>query len=155
MLERTILLLMGLCTELDPDLNPMSVIRPYLERFVFADDMDWSDFLINTAQSAATNLITLPADIRMFMKEVRSGGMRMSFPDVGLQVRVIYSLGQQVIWAALAIAGAAFALELHDRGYESASRWCVGGTITAGVFFLLNLLSGRSRVRQAKHKDRR
>ncbi|HEU0031068.1 MAG TPA: AarF/UbiB family protein, partial [Kofleriaceae bacterium] len=33
-LERTLLLLMGLCTELDPTLNPMTVIRPYLERFV-------------------------------------------------------------------------------------------------------------------------
>ena len=31
-LERTLLLLMGLCTELDPTLNPMTVIRPYLER---------------------------------------------------------------------------------------------------------------------------
>src|SRR5262249_39652530 len=31
-LERTLLLLMGLCTELDPTLNQMTVIRPYLER---------------------------------------------------------------------------------------------------------------------------
>src|SRR5262249_4234545 len=34
LLERTILLLMGLCTQLDPEMNPMSVIRPYLEEFV-------------------------------------------------------------------------------------------------------------------------
>jgi hypothetical protein len=37
-LERTLLLLMGLCTELDPTLNPMTVIRPYLERFVLGED---------------------------------------------------------------------------------------------------------------------
>ena len=33
---------MGLCTELDPTLNPMTVIRPYLERFVLGDEGDWS-----------------------------------------------------------------------------------------------------------------
>src|SRR6185503_13956401 len=31
LLERTLLLLLGLCTELDPTWNPMTVIRPYLE----------------------------------------------------------------------------------------------------------------------------
>ena len=42
LLERTVLLLMGLCTELDPTLNPMEVIRPYLEEFVLGKDRDWS-----------------------------------------------------------------------------------------------------------------
>ena len=40
-LERTLLLLMGLCTELDPQLEPMTVIRPYVERFVLGDEGDW------------------------------------------------------------------------------------------------------------------
>src|SRR5207245_6040521 len=39
-LERTLLLLMGLCTELDPTLNPMTVIQPYVGRFVHGADGD-------------------------------------------------------------------------------------------------------------------
>ena len=50
MLERTVLLLMGLCTELDPTMNPMAVIRPYLEKFVLGDDNDWTTFAINTSK---------------------------------------------------------------------------------------------------------
>ena len=35
------LLLLGLCTELDPSWNPMTVIRPYLEDVVLGQDRDW------------------------------------------------------------------------------------------------------------------
>src|SRR5678815_2234251 len=54
LLERTVLLLMGLCTDLDPALNPMEVIRPYLEEFVLGKDRDWSNLLVNTTKDIAT-----------------------------------------------------------------------------------------------------
>ena len=41
LLERTLLLLTGVCTQLDPELNPMEVIRPYLQDFVLGN-RDWA-----------------------------------------------------------------------------------------------------------------
>ena len=150
MLERTILLLMGLCTELDPELNPMSVIRPYLERFVFSEGTDISSFLLSTAQSATTNLVTLPSDIRRFIREVQRGGVRMRFPDVAMQVRVLYLAGQQLIWGAAAIAGVAFGLAFEDRGQPEVACWFYGGATLSALLFLLNFFTGRAAAKESK-----
>ena len=72
-LERTLLLLMGLCTELDPTLNPMTVIRPYLERFVLGDEGDWSQLLVETSKDLVMTVTALPAEIRKFMRAAHSG----------------------------------------------------------------------------------
>ena len=58
-LERTLLLLMGLCTELDPVLNPITVIRPYVERFVLGDDGDWSTLLVETSKDLMMSVTAL------------------------------------------------------------------------------------------------
>jgi predicted unusual protein kinase regulating ubiquinone biosynthesis (AarF/ABC1/UbiB family) len=154
MLERTLLLLMGLCTELDPELNPMSVIRPYLEQFVFSEGTDLSSFLLTTAQAASTNLITLPSDLRRFMREVQRGGVRMRFPDVAMQVRTLYLAGQQLIWGAAGIAGVAFGLAFEDRGHGDVATGCYVGAGVAGVLFLINFLQGRAAVRESRRRHR-
>lgn len=154
MLERTILLLMGLCTELDPDLNPMSVIRPYLERFVFSDGTDLSSFLLTTAQSATTSLLTLPSDMRRFMRDVQRGGLQTRNPDLERHVRVMYIAGQQFVWTALTIGFGAFALALHDRGHHDGSKWLLGGTVISGVLLFASLLSGRASLKRTRKNGR-
>src|SRR5690606_19402559 len=64
LLERTLLLLTGLCTELDPQMNPMTVVRPYLERFVLGEDGDWSTFAVQTAKDVALSVAALPGELR-------------------------------------------------------------------------------------------
>ncbi len=154
MLERTILLLMGLCTELDPDLNPMSVIRPYLEKFVFSEGTDLSSFLITTAQSATTSLLTLPSDMRRFMRDVQRSGLQIRHPDLDRHVRVLYIAGQQIVWTALTIGFGAFALALHDRGYHHAEKWLLGGAGISGFLLVASLLSGRVSLKRPRKNGR-
>jgi predicted unusual protein kinase regulating ubiquinone biosynthesis (AarF/ABC1/UbiB family) len=45
MLERTLLLLIGLCTYLDPQMNPLKTVRPHLEQIVFGTANDWRGIL--------------------------------------------------------------------------------------------------------------
>jgi predicted unusual protein kinase regulating ubiquinone biosynthesis (AarF/ABC1/UbiB family) len=78
-LERTLLLLMGLCTELDPTLNPMTVIRPYLERFVLGDEGDWSTFAVESAKDLVLSMAALPADIRKMVQSAREGELSVRF----------------------------------------------------------------------------
>jgi predicted unusual protein kinase regulating ubiquinone biosynthesis (AarF/ABC1/UbiB family) len=150
MLERTILLLMGLCTELDPELNPMSVIRPYLERFVFSEGTDLSSFLLSTAQSATTGLLTLPSDLRRFMRDVQRGGLHTRNPDLDRHVRVLYLAGQQLVWTGLTLGCGAFALAMHDRGYHDAAKWLLGGAAFSGVLLLSSLLGGRASLKRSR-----
>src|SRR5262249_26462890 len=49
LLERTLLLLTGVCTQLDPDMNPMEVVRPYLQDFVLGS-RDWAQIALDAAK---------------------------------------------------------------------------------------------------------
>ncbi len=59
LLERTILLLTGVCTELDPDLNPMEVIRPYMQEFVLGT-RDWAQIALEAAKDMGLKALTDP-----------------------------------------------------------------------------------------------
>lgn len=116
LLERTLLLLMGMCTELDPQMNPMTVIRPYIERFVLGDEGDWSNFVVETTKDMLASVTALPSDIRKFIASARAGDLAVRFQGVDRATRLMYRLGQQTILAAVGISGAAIAIVLEGRG---------------------------------------
>ncbi|MGD8414502.1 MAG: AarF/UbiB family protein, partial [Candidatus Latescibacterota bacterium] len=61
MVERTLLLLIGLCTYLDPTMNPLKIVRPYLERIVFGMNHDWGSILktvVDDVVSTVAGLMT-------------------------------------------------------------------------------------------------
>src|SRR5207248_420292 len=122
-LERTLLLLMGLCTELDPTLNPMTVIRPYVERFVLGDEGDWSQLLVETSKDLVMSVTALPAEIRKFMRAAHAGDLQLRFKNLEASTQLMYRLGHQVIVAAIGIAGAALAVVLEGRGEDPRATW--------------------------------
>jgi predicted unusual protein kinase regulating ubiquinone biosynthesis (AarF/ABC1/UbiB family) len=122
-LERTLLLLMGLCTELDPTLNPMTVIRPYLERFVLGEDGDWSQLLVETSKDLMMSVTALPAEIRKFLRMAHAGELQLRLQDLDAPAELMYRLGHQVIFAAVGIAGAGIAVALEARGDDARATW--------------------------------
>ncbi len=136
MLERTVLLLMGLCTELDPSLNPMEVIRPHVEEFVLGKDGDWSRFMLDTARDITLATLALPSELKKFTGRALQGEIEVSVAGLRDNARLYYSLGRQAIYVALGIASAAFALALSDRGYDRASLYALGGAGFFGLAYL-------------------
>ena len=80
LLERTLLLLLGLCTELDPSWNPMTVIRPYLEEIVLGDNRDWGTLLRSTVKDWARSAITIPDDLQRVLGRAGRGASRGARP---------------------------------------------------------------------------
>jgi predicted unusual protein kinase regulating ubiquinone biosynthesis (AarF/ABC1/UbiB family) len=150
LLERTLLLLMGLCTALDPTMNPMTVIRPYLERFVLGDDGDWSALVMETTKDVAMSVAALPGDMRKFLRSARAGELSVKFQNLERASRLMYRLGHQAIAAAAGIAGAAIAIVLEGRGeYEEANIawWVVKGS---GVAFVWSWWSAHGILRRRR-----
>ncbi len=116
LLERTLLLLMGLCTALDPAMNPTKVIQPYLERFVLGDEGDWSNFVLETTKDLVKNVTALPSDMRKFINSARGGDLAVRFQGLERSSKLFYKLGHQIIFAAIGITGAAMAIVLEGRG---------------------------------------
>ncbi|MEZ4368413.1 MAG: AarF/UbiB family protein [Kofleriaceae bacterium] len=146
-LERTLLLLMGLCTELDPTLNPMTVIRPYLERFVLGDEGDWSQLLVEGSKDLVMSVTSLPGDLRRFMRAGHEGELSLRVAGLEAQGRLMYRLGQQVILAMVGVAGAVIAIVLEGRGELARADWAWWTARGAGVLLVWSWWVGRGRLR--------
>ena len=147
-LERTLLLLMGLCTELDPTLNPMTVIRPYLERFVLGEEGDWSQLLVETSKDLVMSVTALPAEIRKFMRAAHSGDLQLKFRNIEAPAQLMYRLGHQVIFAGVGIAGASIAIILEGRGEDQRAEWGWWTARIAGVLLVWSWWSSRNMLRK-------
>jgi predicted unusual protein kinase regulating ubiquinone biosynthesis (AarF/ABC1/UbiB family) len=147
-LERTLLLLMGLCTELDPTLNPMTVIRPYLERFVLGEEGDWSELLVETSKDLVMSVTALPAEIRKFMRAAHSGEMQLKFKNIEAPAQLMYRLGHQLIFVAVGIASASMAIVLEGRGDDERATWAWWTARGAGVLLLWSWWSSRNLLRK-------
>jgi len=147
-LERTLLLLMGLCTELDPTLNPMTVIRPYLERFVLGEEGDWSQLLVETSKDLVMAVTALPAEIRKFLRLAHAGELQLKFKNFDAPVQLMYRLGHQFIFAAVGIAGAAIAVILEGRGDDPRAVWGWWTARIAGALLVWSWWTSRALLRK-------
>lgn len=146
-LERTLLLLVGLCTELDPTLNPMSVIKPYLERFVLGDH-DWSGVLYDTSRDLVMSVASLPGEFRRFLRAAHGGDLRTRIANLEPSTTLLYRLGHQAIAAVVGIAAVAFALVLEGRGDDVRATWAWWTARGAGVVLVWSWWSSRNLLRR-------
>ena len=147
-LERTLLLLMGLCTELDPTLNPMTVIRPYLERFVLGEEGDWSELLVETSKDLVMSVTALPAEIRKFMRLAHAGELQLKFKNIEGPAQLMYRLGHQLIFAIVGVAGASIAIILEGRGEDPRAAWGWWTARIAGVLLVWSWWTSRNLLRK-------
>ena len=70
MLERTLILLIGLCTYLDPNMNPLKIVRPYLERIVFGSGDDWRSVLVSVVTDVVSTVTGLLGSASEFLESV-------------------------------------------------------------------------------------
>ena len=142
LLERTILLLYGTCTLLDPELNPMAIIQPYLKDFVLGN-RDWTQIAMEAVREMALGAITLPVDMKKYLTRAVRGEMEVKVRGVREGARTVYTIGRQLIYTAIGIATGFAGLELHGRGEDHSARVLFG--VMAGSACLLVLSSVFSR----------
>jgi ubiquinone biosynthesis protein len=136
LLERTLLLLLGLCTELDPSWNPMTVIRPYLEDVVLGQDRDWGDLLRGSIKDMARTAITIPDDLQRALTRVNSGDLEVRVPEISEAARMLYAASHQLIFAILGAVAGIVAFQAYDRGRE----WLAIALTAGGVACLIALV---------------
>jgi ubiquinone biosynthesis protein len=136
LLERTVLLLTGLCTHLDPEMNPMTIIRPYLEEFVFGKDRDFGALVISGLKDTALRALSMPDEIQKFLAKTMRGELEVRFKGVREGATLLYALGHQVIYTLLGVAALGAAWLFDERGALGARD---GALATSGVFGLLLL----------------
>jgi predicted unusual protein kinase regulating ubiquinone biosynthesis (AarF/ABC1/UbiB family) len=136
LLERTVLLLTGLCTHLDPEMNPMTIIRPYLEEFVFGKNRDFGALVLSGLKDTALRALSMPDDIQKFLTKTMRGELEVRFKGMREGATLLYALGHQIIYTMMGLAALGAAWLFDERGAAAAR----DGALTAsGVFGVLLL----------------
>jgi predicted unusual protein kinase regulating ubiquinone biosynthesis (AarF/ABC1/UbiB family) len=138
LLERTLLLLLGVCTTLDPEMNPAAIIEPYLERFLLGEQKQWSEIVLDASREMAVTALALPGELQRFITRAVRGELEFGVRNLDDSARVIYYAGQQLLWGGLAATAAVLATIFDGRGDRTLT-WISG--IAAGFCGLLLILS--------------
>lgn len=138
LLERTLLLLTGVCTQLDPELSPMEVIAPYVRDMVFGS-RDWTKIAIEAIRDTAMQALTLPQDVRKYLQRATRGELEMRVRGLPEAANVLYAAVRQLIYAGIAIAFGLSAVALHIHGERRLSHDCLYAMGGAAVLMLLSM----------------
>ena len=123
LLERTLLLLVGLCTELDPTWNPMTIIRPYLENAVLGQEQDWKELLRTSVKDMALRAATIPESVQELLGRTNRGELEIRVPELIDASRILYAAAHQLIYCIFGVAAGVVAYEAYDRGRATVAGW--------------------------------
>jgi hypothetical protein len=151
LLERTLLLLLGVCTTLDPEMDPSAVIQPYVDRFLLGEKKEWSEAMLDTLRESALSAFALPGELGRFLNLASRGDVEVRIRGIDAGVDVLYALGQQLLWGFLGATAFSLSVVFQGRGQDSARLMSAGVASIFGGLLLISLLRGR-RLRKRRRR---
>ena len=146
LLERTALLLAGICSHLDPQLKPAQIIRPYLEKLVLDADRDWSELLFDFGREKFMSFLALPRLLEKFANGVLAGNVTVRINGMSSAARLLYLAVQQLSLTLLIGTSVGAGLYFHSVSNAEATRIASGAGVVLFVLLLLNLFrAGRTK----------
>jgi ubiquinone biosynthesis protein len=142
LLERTLLLLYGSCSLLDPELNPVSIIQPYLRDFVLGN-RDFAQIAMEAIRDMAMSAMTLPEDMRRYLVKANRGELEVRVRGLPEGARTIYVAGRQLIYTAIGLFAAVEAIESWRRHEAELARGLTGVAIAASLLLALSSVFSR------------
>jgi ubiquinone biosynthesis protein len=152
LLERTLLLLAGLCTHLDPDLRPLAVVRPYLQEFLLGSDRDWLALVRKVLKEMALAALAVPEELRRLLRALNQGELEVKVRGLPESAELLYAANHQRLWALGTLATGALA---YWARLQSDLAFAYGFAGASGLCLLLLALSlGRARRLQRRGRRR-
>jgi predicted unusual protein kinase regulating ubiquinone biosynthesis (AarF/ABC1/UbiB family) len=136
--ERASLIMLGLCTELDPAMNPIQTVGPYLQEFVIGKEADVKVQVTDAIREMAMSAIAIPDKANRFLERANRGDVQFQIVGLRDSALLLYAAAQQFFFIVLAIVFAVFSQTLSDRGHETLPFFT--GAVAA-VFFIATLVS--------------
>jgi ubiquinone biosynthesis protein len=151
--ERASILMLGLCTEIDPNMNPIHTVGPYLQQFVMGKDADVKSQIGTAVREMAMSAIAIPDKTNRFLERANRGDVRFQISGLRDAALLLYAAVQQFLFGLLAMGFGIFAVWSRDGGHALQST--IGGMIAAFFFITMFFSSLRARRLVRKLRDRR
>ena len=108
-LARTVAILSGMCTGLNPDFNLWLQLAPYARKLVEEETSSGIDYWLDELGEMLQALLALPGQTSRVLTQAESGGLIVQSPQVGRDVRnltrSVDRLTGGIVFAALLIGG--------------------------------------------------
>jgi len=145
LLERVLLLLGGLCTQLDPKMNPTQIIQPYLEEFVLGKDRDWAQMALSVAKETALGFLSIPTDLQRYIDKTLKGEVRFTIRNLEQSALLIYSGLRQIAYTFGALTGMVLAVVLVLNQRPDEARIAFYASMGFVLFFIGSAIRARRR----------
>jgi len=116
-LGRTIGILLGVVSKLDPKINIIDVLLPHLKKFLLDKKANMKHILKEELKTNFHYLTQMPENIHKTLETINSGRIKVNLKDLNQDIQKLYRLGHQFIYTLLLITFASFSLifYLHER----------------------------------------
>jgi predicted unusual protein kinase regulating ubiquinone biosynthesis (AarF/ABC1/UbiB family) len=128
-LFRTMGILSGICTGLDPEFNIFDHIAPYAQKLIIQEAKIDPSKIISEVGLFAQTLLSLPAKMDNTLKQLESGKIAVKMPEVTKQVRNLEGAIRQVVWGIVFAALLVSSVHLHLGGDETFSMILFSGAV--------------------------
>ncbi len=122
----------------------MAIIQPYLQEFVLGN-RDWAEIAVETIREMALSALTLPDDMKKYLTRAVRGELEVRVHGVEDGARTVYTVGRQLIYTTVAIAGGFAGLELDGRAQHGAARVVYIVAAASAVLLVLSSIFARPR----------
>ncbi len=146
LLERTLLLIYGSCSLLDPELNPVAIVQPYLTEYVLGS-RDFAQLAVEAVRDMAMSAMTLPEDMRRYLARANRGELEIRVRGIHEGAVVVYAATRQLIYTAVGLFAGYEGLESWRRHEDGLARGLAGVASVATLLLLISSFSARPRAR--------
>jgi ubiquinone biosynthesis protein len=136
LLERTFLILMGIVTEISPELDIYETFIPHIKRFSLQYGLDPSSLAITAMRELAINAFALPAEIRNILERVSFGEVELKWAEADRGFSIAYYLTQEVFFGVSGWTLLNAGWRWEAQGFENRSKWLFLASALSGYLFL-------------------
>lgn len=134
LLNRTATLLLGIASSLDNTLNPLVVVRPFMQKLILAQKGDLTNRVVNALQSSLMSLVTLPDEMNSAFKTINNGQLTVKVVGNNERTLLLYALGQQLVFVLLLVAAVVLGYLFRQAGDAELAKYSF---IASGVLAFL------------------
>lgn len=136
MLNRTAILLLGLCSALDSSLNPVEVTRPSVQQLLKEEQGNLVQQIARSAQQLITDTAQIPSVLLDVLKSTRRGELKVQIQGIQQQNQLQFALAQQLVFTLLLITTTILGFWMHAIQDAEMAKYCFGASFVWLVLFI-------------------
>lgn len=136
LLYRAAVLLLGVSFQVAPTLNPVDVVKPYIEENLVNRQETLKGVVVNSLKGQLTTALALPQDLHRFLKETSRGETEVKITGVKPGFEMLWWMGQMLFFGNTA-AVCAYWIFLSDSAFQVNTQQGLYGVFgLASILFL-------------------